>query len=237
MGLCADVPDPPEAPREINPLEILAAQLFFNRQNSESPLGRQEYGSYDADGNWVPFDSAAYGDAYAMFLNDALDGDDNISQASIQALLRATPAESRMIEDPRLRAIREQGQNIDNWRQQIGMGYMNQFGGSPQALPQSQYGLPAGGGGGGGPGGSVGPGANQGFNIPQMPAFPTVQRGLDPSAYNPMAMGQRPQMTPINFNMQPDNNALGGVAGTRSMPFTTSSRTSQPVPLNRGPGG
>lgn len=209
--MCGDTPEAPEAPREVNPLEVLATELFFNRQNSESPTGRQEYGSYDADGNWVPFDTDAYGSVYATFLNDALDGNDNISQANIQAMLQATPTESRMIEDPRLRAIREQQQNIDNWRQQIGMGYMSQFGGSPQSLPDSQYGVAGGpGGGGGGPGMSIGPGANQGFNVPQMPGMPTAG-GLNPMAHNPMQYAQPFDMTPLDFQMRPDTQSPGGV--------------------------
>lgn len=181
MGLCADVPDPPEPPRTVNPLEILGANLFFNRQNTESPFGRQEYGSYDDEGNWVAFDSASYGQAYAAFLQDALDGDDQISPQSIEMLLSATPTEARMLEDPRLRAIREQGQEADSWRQQIGMGYLGQFGGSPQGLPESQYGVSPG-QNTAGPGTEIG----GGFNIPQLPDFPTASAlPSDLSAYRP----------------------------------------------------
>ncbi len=176
-----DVPDPPEPPRAVNPLEVLGASLFFNRQNTESPLGRQEYGSYDAEGNWVPFDSAAYGQVYAAFLQDALDGDDSISQQNIQALLAATPTEARMLEDPRLRAIRERSQEADSWRQQIGLGYLEQFGGSPTPLPGSQYGVS--------PGQNTtpaGPGGGGGFNIPQLPDFPTATAlPSDLSSYRP----------------------------------------------------
>lgn len=181
MGLCADVPDAPEPPRTVNPLEILGANLFFNRQNTESPLGRQEYGSYDEAGTWVPFDTAAYGESYANFLQDALDGDDQISPETIQMLLSATPSEARMIEDPRLRAIRERSQEADSHRQQIGMAYLNQFGGSPEGLPESQYGVS--------PGQNttpVGGGTGGGFNVPQLPDFPTAgAMPSDLSSYRP----------------------------------------------------
>ena len=189
------VPDAPEPPRTVNPLEILGANLFFNRQNTESPFGRQEYGSYDEQGEWVPFDSAAYGQQYASFLQDALDGDDQISPESIMALLAATPTEARMLEDPRLRAIREQGQAADSWRQEIGMGYLGQFGGSPTPLPESQYGVSP----GQNTGPSAGPGTEigGGFNIPQLPDFPTSSAmPSDLSSYRPWETTPLPTFCP-----------------------------------------
>lgn len=129
-------PTPAPAPKPTDPGNAISLDFLLGNVNTENPTQRTELGVYDDEGNWRSITQQERQQAFATAFKDPT----KVNYAALAPLLAA---ERRSVEDPRLRAIRERDQEASSWRQQIGLGYMNQFGVAPTPLPQSQYGLPA----------------------------------------------------------------------------------------------
>lgn len=131
-------PATPPPPKPTDPSTPISLEFLLGNTNVEGPMGRTEMGRYDEDGNWVALSQEDRMNAFATAFRDP-------TKPNWAALAPILSAERRTIEDPRLRAIRERDQETQNLRQQIGGSYLSQFGVTPSALPNSQYGLPEGG--------------------------------------------------------------------------------------------
>ena len=128
-------PDPPDP---VSAWDPMAAAALLNRQNMQSPFGRQTYYRRDANGDLVEWDPSD--PAVAQRIQQALADPTN---PDIGALLSVLPSTVRMEEDPRLRIMREQQQQADFDRRSVGQAYLSQLMGGPsRVLPESQFGLP-----------------------------------------------------------------------------------------------
>jgi hypothetical protein len=145
----------PKPPEPTNPAIPIALDSILQRPATENWSSRQELGR-TVNGVWTPYTSQQLAAAFGQAFKDP-------KNPNLSALSELMAAESRTIEDPRVRAMRERQQGTEDIRRQIGEQYMNRFvgmmpGGAFQGLPPSLYGLPA----GSAPGAGMPPGWNPG---------------------------------------------------------------------------
>lgn len=138
MGKKSKPAAPPPPPTPTDPATPISLEFLLGNTNVEGPMGRTEMGRYGADGTWQTLSQEERMMAFQNAFRDP-------TKPDWAALAPILSSERRTIEDPRLRAIRERDQETQNMRQQIGGSYLSQFGVTPSALPNSQYGLPQGG--------------------------------------------------------------------------------------------
>ena len=126
----------PKPPAPANPAVPVALDSILQRPSSENAFSRTENGRY-VNGEWKPYTSQEYASMFARAFS-------NPDKPDLAALSEIMAAENRVIEDPRVRAMRERQQETEDWRRQIGETYLAKFPGvNRQMLPPSQYGLPA----------------------------------------------------------------------------------------------
>lgn len=219
----AEAPPPPE---QISAFEPMTAFSLFNKINSSGPFGSQRFYRTDPETGelieWNPSDP----DTLAAIDRALADP----SNPDIGLLMSVMPSDVRMIEDDRVRTLREGGQDNDWMRQNIASMMLGQIPGMEgmQGLPESAFGLDPNAPAGATPGLLGGSGAGDQSSMPFGISLPSFLGGT----------GVEPSMDMSRFRPGGGSNSMGmpvptaGPGGFAGPVGPANAQTQAPVPAN-----